>query len=91
MDPTIQINERISVITIFRNNTKPGSAATPYKMRWQGRDITFTGLGLRHPTKQGSRTTHIFDVTDGANSYRLEFDAQTLSWTLQSMLPGDKL
>lgn len=91
MDPTIKIEERVSVVVIFRKNTQMRDIAMPYKMRWGDKDITFTELGLRHPTKQGSRTIHVFDVSDGVNGYRLEFDAQRLTWTLQSMLPGDKV
>jgi hypothetical protein len=28
---------------------------------------------------------HIFDMTDGTADYRLEFDAQALTWTLVSI------
>jgi hypothetical protein len=35
-----------------------------------------------HPTQQGQRMIHVFDMTDGAADYRLEFDAQALKWTL---------
>ena len=41
-----------------------------------------TEIGLRHPTVQGRRTLHIFDVTDGQADYRLEFDSVTLVWRL---------
>jgi hypothetical protein len=37
---------------------------------------------LRHPSSQGSRTLHIFDVTDGGADYRLEFDTERLTWHL---------
>lgn len=90
MDPTIKIEERVSVIVVFKKDTDLRDIATPHKMRWRQRDITFTELGLRHPTSKGNRTIHVFDMSDGSNSYRLEFDAQRLTWTLQSMLPGDQ-
>jgi hypothetical protein len=38
--------------------------------------------GLVHPTQQGQRMIHVFDMTDGNADYRLEFDAQDLSWKL---------
>ena len=47
-----------------------------------GQTITITELGLRHPTHRGSRTVHVFDVTDGASEYRLEFDSERLTWWL---------
>jgi hypothetical protein len=35
-----------------------------------------------HPTQKGQRMIHVFDMTDGSADYRLEFDAQDLSWKL---------
>ena len=34
-----------------------------------------------------SCSIHVFHVSDGANGYRLEFDAEALTWTLVAMLP----
>ncbi len=55
----------------------------------QGRETVFTKLGLRHPTEQGKRMIHVFDMSDGTNDYRLEFDAERLTWQLVSMIPGE--
>jgi len=57
-------------------------------MRYQNQDISFTELGLRHPTTAGKRMIHVFDMSDGVNDYRLEFDAESLTWTLVSILEG---
>lgn len=88
MDPTIKINQRIDVAAIFRKSTT--TPAYPAKMNYHNREITFTKLGLHHPTQKGHRTIHVFDMTDGANDYRLEFDAQHLTWTLISIIPGSQ-
>lgn len=74
------LNEQIEVVAIFR----PGrTMCEPVKLRRaNGREITVTEIGLRHPTKQGKRMVHIFDVTDGGADYRLEFDAEHLTWRL---------
>lgn len=88
MDPTIQINQRVGVLSIFRDKAKPTEICYPIRMSYKGRDIVFSELGLRHPTSAGKRMIHIFDVTDGNNDYRLAFDAESLSWTLVSMLEG---
>lgn len=45
-----------------------------------------TELALRHPTEAGRRMVHVFHVSDGSNGYRLEFDAETLTWTLVSVI-----
>ena len=87
MDPLEMINENVDVAMIFSRRT----GAVPRKMSYRGREILFTRLGLRHPTRQGLRMIHVFDMSDGANDYRLEFDSENLSWKLISMIPGDLL
>lgn len=86
VDPTIIINERVDVIARFGAS----GVAYPAKIRYQGREISFTKLALKHPTAKGRRMIHVFDVSDGANDYRLEFDAEALTWTLAAMIPGDR-
>ncbi len=86
MDPTIEINERVDVVTVFRRQGDISSLCMPCKMRWRGQEIALTELTLRHPTVQGKRMIHVFHVSDGTNGYRLEFDAERLSWTLIAMI-----
>lgn len=86
MDPTVQINERIDVVAVFKRQGDIGSLCMPAKMRWRGKEIEITELGLRHPTVHGKRMIHVFHVTDGANGYRIEFDAESLTWTLVAMI-----
>lgn len=91
MDNTIEIDERVEVIARYRtvgNNSDPLAICFPAKMQFRGQVIEFTELGLRHPTTKGKRMIHVFDMSDGANDYRLEFDAEGLTWTLVAMLPG---
>ena len=88
MDPTIKINERVDVITVFYAKPNGLDICMPKKMKYQGREVTFTTLGMRHPTAKGKRMIHIFDMSDGVNDYRLEFDAENLTWTLASMIEG---
>lgn len=82
MDPTIHVNQRVDVVAVYRKQADIQSLCYPYKMKYQSREIVFTELGLRHPTEQGRRMIHVFDMTDGTCDYRLEFDAQALTWTL---------
>lgn len=88
MDPTIIIDERVEVITVFRKHGEFNTMAFPFKMKFHGQEILFTELAFRHPTYQGKRMIHIFDVSDGQNDYRLEFDAERLIWILKSLIPG---
>lgn len=74
------LNESVEMLAIFR----PGrTMCEPVRFRRaNGREVTVTEIGLRHPTIKGRRTVHIFDVTDGGADYRLEFDSERLTWRL---------
>lgn len=88
MDPTIYINERVDVVAVFRKRGGIASLCMPAKICYRGQEIIMTELGLRHPTTAGKRMVHVFDMTDGTNDYRLEFDAEGLTWTLVAMIEG---
>jgi hypothetical protein len=86
MNPVIEINERVDVVTIFYSKANERLLCVPKKMKYKGREIDFISLALRHQTQKGRRMIHVFDVSDGVNDYRLEFDAEHLTWTLISMI-----
>jgi hypothetical protein len=85
----VDINQRVEVITRFAARGDPAYMIMPVKMRWKKQEIVFTELGLRHPTTKGKRMIHVFDMSDGANDYRLEFDAEMLAWTLATIIGGE--
>lgn len=89
MDPTIALNERVDILALYKKDGDITTLAFPCKMKYRGREVTFTKLGMRHPTSKGKRSIHVFDMTDGSNDYRLEFDAENLTWTLMAIIPGD--
>lgn len=82
MDNEILIRERVQVIARF-NESRTICEPVRFK-RANGWEVEVTEIGLRHPTFQGQRTIHIFDVTDGEADYRLEFDSERLVWWLTS-------
>ncbi len=80
MNDELFLNERVEVVSSFGGGLNP---CRPIKFRRvSGREIIVSEIGLRHPGMQGKRTIHIFDVTDGSADYRLEFDAERLTWSL---------
>lgn len=88
MDPTIKVNERVEVgVMYFLKGSAPN--CMPIKMKYKNQEIVFKKLGLRHPTKKGLRMIHVFDMSDGVNDYRLEFDAEALVWKLIAILAGE--
>ncbi|MBP6880229.1 hypothetical protein KBC31_01210 [Candidatus Saccharibacteria bacterium] len=91
MNPEIQINELVDVIISFDSNSGYDRKCFPRKMRFHNQEITFTEFAFRHPTTKGKRMIHVFDMSDGANNYRLEFDAESLQWQLISMIEGGSL
>lgn len=86
MDPNNLINERVEVIVGFYKNRVASQIAVPIKMKYKNQEISFSELGLRHPTMKGQRMVHVFDMSDGTCDYRLEFDAEGLTWTLTSVI-----
>ncbi|HET7302736.1 MAG TPA: hypothetical protein VFI74_05395 [Candidatus Saccharimonadales bacterium] len=86
MNPEIELNERVEVAVLYRAKGNTSQICMPAKMRYKGQEIIFTELGLRHPTSKGHRMIHVFDMSDGCSDYRLEFDAERLTWTLTKIL-----
>lgn len=81
------LNERIDVIATFGTGLNP---CNPVKFRRpNGREIEIKEIGLRHPTIQGRRTVHVFDVTDREADYRIELDSEHLTWHLTRI--GDRI
>lgn len=89
MDPTIDVNERIDVVAVYKKQGDISTLCMPFKMRWRNQEIELKELALRHATVAGKRMIHVFHVSDGANGYRIEFDAEALTWTLVSLMAGD--
>ena len=78
MNDEVLLNERVDVVATFGVGLNP---RVPHRFRRpNGREVGITEIGLRHPTEKGKRMVHIFDVTDGAMDYRLEFDSERLTW-----------
>jgi hypothetical protein len=82
MDQATYINKEVNIVAFYFKNNARQLRCFPKRMEYDGKRIDFTETGLVHPTKKGRRMIHVFDMTDGTADYRLEFDAQALSWTL---------
>ncbi|MBA3757649.1 hypothetical protein H0X09_02180 [Candidatus Saccharibacteria bacterium] len=85
MEDIVTLNKDVSIVAYYFHNRGSLLKCFPKKMEYEGKSVTFTKTGLRHPTKKGNRMIHVFDMTDGQADYRLEFDAESLSWTLVSI------
>ena len=85
MENVIILNKDISVVAYYFKNAGRCLKCFPKRIEYDGKTIDFNNIGLRHPTKKGRRMIHVFDMTDGQADYRLEFDAEQLSWVLVSI------
>jgi len=74
------LNEPVEVIALFKAGHHPCQPVR-FKRR-NGKEVSVTELGLRHPLPNGLKTVHAFDVTDGGTDYRLIFDSERLTWRL---------
>ncbi len=83
-----KINQRVSIVASYKAKSDTLGVCFPHKMLWNNKEIKFLELGLRHPTHKGERMIHVFDMSDGSNDYRLEFDAERLTWTLLEVMEG---
>ena len=88
MDNISVINQRVEVVAIFHTTTDNSAPCFPAKMKYKNRLIKFSELGFRHPAPQGKKMIHIFEMSDGVDDYRLEFDAESLIWTLTAITLG---
>jgi hypothetical protein len=82
------INQKVEVVALFNRSADNRLLCYPAKMKYRNNLITFSELGLRHPTTKGKRMIHVFDMSDGVCDYRLEFDAESLVWTLIAITGG---
>jgi len=89
MENSILINRRVKVLAIYSDQERGVPVCIPKRMVYKGKEYNFSELGLKHPTAKGKRMVHVFDMTDGSADYRLEFDAEELTWTLMYILDSN--
>ncbi len=61
----------------------------PTSLFWRGRRYTMTQVGLHHFFREGRVLIHVFSVTDGTTSFKLQFDSETLGWKLLEVDNGE--
>ena len=89
MEDSILINKRVKILATYSDIDYGTPNCMPKRMLYKGREYNFSELGLKHPTAKGKRMIHVFDMSDGMADYRLEFDAEELTWTLMYILDSN--
>jgi hypothetical protein len=82
-----KINEKVSVVSYYSDKK---NKFLPYRIFWQNREFAVGELGMAHRYRNGDTWHHIFEVTDKeqAMAFRLNFNTQELSWTLEVVSDG---
>ena len=80
MSNRITIDKEVIVSEVYFKN-EGQLKSFPRRMEFGGREYTFMD-GLRTLVQKGQQLTQVFDMTDGRNDYRLQFDTGHRSWTL---------
>ena len=80
-----KINEKVSVLTIYNNIKR---ITLPYIIKWQGNNHKVTKIGYHHKQRQGRTLVHIFSVSNDSLAFRLNFNTDNLSWTLEEVSDG---
>lgn len=73
------INSEVSVNSFYFADPT-GRKPFPRQIEWNGQFISFAGEGLRYLVQRGGQLVQLFDMTDGASTYRLR--EQGSHWTL---------
>jgi len=79
------INQEVNVNSFYFRSGQ-GLKTFPRQIEWDGRFVTFAGEGLRYLVRRGEQLVQLFDMTDGAATYRLRRDGS--HWTLVGVSGG---
>jgi hypothetical protein len=77
------LHETISVL--FLSDRDGGR---PVKLRWQGKTRPLLKLGFHHTVREGRVLHHIYSMSDDVLFYRLDFNTETLKWSLEEVSDG---
>ena len=77
----MRLKEDISVVASFGRPYK----VRPVRFRWNGRLLEVREVTYRWSTMEGRAVVYHFAVTDGASTYEITFNSQTLLWKIEAM------
>lgn len=73
------MNEIVDVLTISR---KGRGIVVPILIKWRNQRYRVKEIGLSHPKQIGRVLHHIFEGSDGRLTFRLDYNTESLQWTL---------
>ncbi len=79
MNECTAVNKEVTITAMYFRSRRE-LKTFPKRMEYNGNTYTFLESGLQYLIKRGQQMIHIFDMTDGTDTYRLRFDE--FNWTL---------
>ncbi len=89
METRQNINKEVNVTAWYFRNRHQRMTGYPRRIEYEHREYTFLE-GLRLMIHKGKQAVQLFEMTDGANDYRLKFDDQQQTWTLVSITSASR-
>ncbi len=80
-----RISEPVSVITTYNAAAR---SVRPLSLIWGHHEYSVSQVGLRHTYRDGITRHHVFSVVGGNLFFRLNLNADNLSWTLEEVSDG---
>lgn len=77
-----KISAPVSVVSHYNHRVR---RFQPVIVSWDGRDYPIIKIGLHHTYRQGRTLYHIFSVSSRDLFFRLNFNTDTLNWTLEEI------
>lgn len=81
-----KISAPISVALVFNHKTRE---VKPVTVLWDGNSYQVTRIGLHHTVRQGRTLLHVFSVESDLLFFRLVFNTESLSWTVEEIADGE--
>jgi hypothetical protein len=80
-----EVNEIVDVLSLSKRGQ---GIVVPLKIKWRDRYYSMRQIGLVHPKREGRVLHHIFEGSDGTLMFRLDYNTETLQWTLEATSDG---
>lgn len=79
------IDEKISVLSLYDQQK---GEAVPVKIKWKTRTYCINQIGMHYTLREGRDLHHIFCVTSGSLSLKLNLSTENLHWVLEEISDG---
>ncbi len=83
-----KLNDPVSVVMYYSAKQR---LFRPHMLHWQKRDYAIGEIGFHHQIRDGRVLHHIFECVDDKHTlaFRLNFNTELLSWTLEAVSDGE--